>query len=60
MTHTVTIRDTDNPKYPVLVECTCNYQCQCKTEAEAEFRKRQHETAAGWIEASKGLQHGHN
>jgi len=59
MTHTVTIKDVDNPKYPLLVTCTCNYQCCCKSEVEADFRKRSHESAAGWIDATKGYQHGH-
>jgi hypothetical protein len=59
MEHTVTVKDTDNPKYPVLVTCTCNYQCHCKTQEEADFRKRVHQGVAGWIEASKGYQVGH-
>jgi hypothetical protein len=59
MTHTVTITDVDNPKYPVLVSCTCNYQCHCRNEEEALFRKRHHESAAMMNEATKGYAHGH-
>jgi len=59
MMHIVTIIDVDNPKYPLLVTCTCNYQCHCKTEEEANYRKRSHESASLWLEASKGFQLGH-
>jgi len=59
MKHTITIKDVDNPKYPLLVSCTCNYQACCRNEAEADFRKRHHEHAALLIEATKGFQVGH-
>jgi hypothetical protein len=59
MEHRVTVSDTDNPKYPVLVTCSCNYQCHCKSQEEADFRKRNHLGMSGWIEASKGYQVGH-
>jgi hypothetical protein len=59
MEHKVTITDADNPKFPLLVTCTCQYQCHCKTEAEADWRKRSHESAALWLAATKGIPFGH-
>jgi len=59
MTHTVTVKDVDNERYPILVACTCQYQCHCKNEEEANFRKRHHEHSALMLEATKGWQYGH-
>lgn len=57
--HVVTIVDTDNQLYPILVTCACNWQCHCRTEEEAQFRKREHLSRSGWIAATKGHQVGH-
>ena len=57
--HVVTIVDTDNPKYPLYVACTCGWQCHCRIESEAEARKRNHLGMSGWIAATKGYQVGH-
>lgn len=59
MEHQVTVKDVDNEKYPLLVTCTCAFQCHCRTEIEADYRKRSHQSAAMWLEATKGYQNGH-
>jgi hypothetical protein len=57
--HTVIVREVDNPMYPWLVSCTCNYQAHCKTEAQADYWRRSHEGTQRYLQASKGYQTGH-
>jgi len=59
MEHKIKVSDTDNPKYPMLVTCSCNFQAMCRNQAEADYYKRHHQSNALMIEATKGYQHGH-
>ena len=57
--HTVTVAEVDNPMYPYLVTCTCNWQAHAKTEQIADYWRRSHEGTQRYLAASKGFQAGH-
>ena len=59
MEHQLVVKDVDNEMYPYLVTCTCAWQACAKTEDQALYFKRNHESQALWIQATKGWQRGH-